>query len=155
MVTDLAWEPQGRYLLTCSEDKTARIFAEVEEDGCHRFVEWARPQVHGHALFAVQFCDKEGRKYVSSVKERMLRMFEAPSGFRLLGGTDVNVYGSEGATSAVVPELGMSNKATYEAKKEDSAKEDDEGSKSTNAVGGDLLRRLVCGRAVVRASREG
>ncbi|CDF34732.1 unnamed protein product [Chondrus crispus] len=140
MVTDLAWEPQGRYLLTCSEDKTARIFAEVEEDDCHRFVEWARPQVHGHALFAVQFCDKDGRKYVSGAEERMLRMFEAPSRFRLPGETDVNVYGSKRATSAVVPELGLSNKATYEAEKEDDAKEeDDEGSKSTNAVSEDLL----------------
>lgn len=113
-VTDLAWEPRGRYLLTCSADKTVRIFAEVVEEGGRRFVEWARPQVHGHAMFAVVFCDQEGRKYVSGAEERMLRMFNAPSSFRLPGETDLMTNGARKATAAVVPELGLSNKATFD-----------------------------------------
>lgn len=130
IVTDLAWEPQGRHLLTCSEDKTSRIFTEVEEDGHRRFVEWARPQVHGHALFAVKFCDEEGRKYVSGAEERMLRIFEAPKSFQLPGEANVNTQGSKGATSAVVPELGLSNKATFDVDNEEDVANTDESSEN-------------------------
>lgn len=112
-VMDLAWEPRGRYLLTCSVDKTSRIFTEVEEKGERRFVEWARPQVHGHAMFAAAFCNESGRKYVSGGEERMLRMFEAPSSFGLPGETGLPPNVSTEASSAVVPELGLSNKATF------------------------------------------
>lgn len=115
-VLDLVWEPCGRYLLTCSADKTARIFTEVDEDGEKRFVEWARPQIHGHAIFAVAFCDENGRRYVSGAEERMLRMFEAPSSFSMPGKTvsPLQINGAQKATAAVLPELGLSNKATFQ-----------------------------------------
>lgn len=115
-VTDLAWDRDGRYLLTCSADKTTRIYAEVDEDKNPRFVEWARPQVHGHAIFAAAFCDEDGRRFVSGAEERMLRIFEAPRSFRLPGEeTDAaNADWSRTATAAVLPELGLSNKATFD-----------------------------------------
>ena len=69
----------------------------------------------------------------------MLRKFEAQvaSAYR---GNYLQCIWVGGATSAVVLELGLSNKATFEAEKEDLANgEDDEGIKSTNAVVGTCL----------------
>lgn len=117
-VTDLSWDANGRYLLTCSADKTARIFAEVDEGNEKRFVEWARPQVHGHAMFAATFCGKNGRRYASGAEERMLRIFDAPSSFQVPGeGDDPRLSNTKHqAASAIVPELGLSNKATFEVR---------------------------------------
>lgn len=114
-VTDLSWEPNGRYLLTCSVDKTARIFVEVDEEGEKSFVEWARPQIHGHAVYVAAFCSEDGRRYVSGAEERMLRMFEAPGSFAMPGESSPFFYenGGQKAVAAVVPELGLSNKATF------------------------------------------
>lgn len=113
-VTDLNWDAEGRYLLTCSADKTARIYAEAKVGNETRFVEWARPQVHGHSIFAVSFCSKNGRRYVSGSEERMLRIFEAPSNFQVPGETVNMSNAKDQAASAVVPELGLSNKATFQ-----------------------------------------
>lgn len=120
-VTDLSWEPNGRYLLSCSVDKTARIFAEVDEEGERRFVEWARPQIHGHAMFVVAFCDEDGGRYVSGAEERMLRMFQAPSSFVMPGKSSSFLHdnGGQKAVAAVMPELGLSNKATFQLEADD------------------------------------
>ncbi|CAN8063460.1 unnamed protein product [Agarophyton chilense] len=106
-VTDLAWAPSGSFLLSCSADKTARVYAENKGS----FVEWARPQVHGHSIFTLSFCDKEGKRYVSGAEERMLRVFEAPSSFRLPG--ESVAYEEKKPVSATMPQLGLSNKAIF------------------------------------------
>lgn len=108
-VTDIAWSPDGSFLLSASMDKTARIFA-PDQDG--RFYECARPQVHGHALFAVAFCSRSGLRYVSGAEERMLRVFDAPSAFHLPGCKPATAVGKT-ATSASLPELGLSNTAIF------------------------------------------
>lgn len=116
-VSDIAWSPRGDFLLSCSTDKTTRIFAEV--DGT--FVEWARPQVHGHSVFTVAFCDESGRKYVSGAEERMLRLFEAPVSFQMPG-IDAEDRDGEQPLGASMPQLGLSNKPVFaENKKEDAS----------------------------------
>ena len=108
VVTQVLWSPDGNFLMSCSADKTARVYAEV--DGV--FAEIARPQVHGHSIFAIAFCDRTGLKYVSGAEERMLRMFEAPGSFALRAseGNFANVN----ATGALMPELGLSNKPVFD-----------------------------------------
>ncbi|KAI0566566.1 Elongator complex protein [Gracilaria domingensis] len=106
-VTDLAWAPNGSFLLSCSSDKTTRVYA--ENDGS--FVEWARPQVHGHSIFTLSFCNPEGTGYVSGAEERMLRVFEAPSSFRLPGKS--SIHENKKPVSASLPQLGLSNKAIF------------------------------------------
>lgn len=107
-VTDISWSPCGRFLLTCSLDKTTRIFAQHEG----RFVEWARPQVHGHSLFALAFMHEKGASFVSGAEERMLRVFEAPSSF-LLPGEQHGPSDARQALAAVIPQLGLSNKPLF------------------------------------------
>lgn len=139
-VTDLAWEPRGRYFITCSADKTTRIFAHIDAPERASFVEWARPQVHGHAIFALAFCNEEGTRFVSGAEERMLRVFDAPLSFMLPGespiGSGANGVGfSEKAASARMPELGLSNKAVFQARATNSKSDaqDDEGTTAAAA----------------------
>lgn len=116
-VTAVAWAPSGAFLLSCSADKTARVFAEGEEG----FVEWARPQVHGHSIFAVAFCDPEGRRFVSGGEERMLRIFDAPSAFSVPG--DAYTGSRSHVSAAVIPPLGLSNRPVCDADEVESGEE--------------------------------
>lgn len=102
-VLGMDWNSTGQHLLTAGKDMTVRLFKEVESEGKISFVEWARPQTHGHSVFAVSFCSEDGTKYVSGSEERMLRVFAAPKGFKT---------GRRGG--AVRPELGLSNKAVVQ-----------------------------------------
>lgn len=106
-VTDVAWAPNGSFLLSCSADKTARIFAKHEG----KYVEWARPQVHGHSIFTVSFCSTKGMRYVSGAEERMLRIFDGPSSFYTPGFR--NVEEERKPRAAILPQLGLSNKPVF------------------------------------------
>lgn len=110
-VSWVQWAPNGAFLMSASKDKTVRIFAK----GPSGIVECARPQVHGHPVNAVVFCDGSGARYISASEERMLRVFDAPSSFRLPNGTGLYSRANQKSTrpvvGAVLPELGLSNKA--------------------------------------------
>jgi elongator complex protein 2 len=107
-VVDLAWvavpdsaSRRPRLLLhTASTDQTARVFAEVAEEGpppCRRRRRWcelARSQVHGHdfsALAAIPSpppppgtddgADAPALMYACCSEEKVLRVFEAPQAF--------------------------------------------------------------------------
>lgn len=70
-VTDLVWEKKGRYLLTCSLDKTTRIHGVSIKDGLWH--ELARPQVHGHeinCLASINF-----GKFASGAEEKTIRNY--------------------------------------------------------------------------------
>lgn len=118
-VTDLDWDPSGRFILTCSKDKTARVFLGSNSEGSQRFAELARPQTHGHAIYTVAISNSRGTQYVSGSEESMLRMFEAPSWFaqdkRFSDETNVDVPLAT-ASAATRIELGLSNKAFYSHK---------------------------------------
>lgn len=120
-VTSVAWEPRGRFLLSCSEDKTTRAYVPFPKDSS-RFVEWSRPQVHGHALRDIAFMAEGGRSFASVSDEKVIRLFDAPTQFDLpghvfsgeSGALSSSAFGRE-ALSASIPELGLSNKAVYAA----------------------------------------
>lgn len=76
-VTDLAWEKDGRYLLSCSLDKTTRIHGVSITDGLWH--EMARPQVHGHeinCLASINF-----GKFASGAEEKTIRNYGATEFF--------------------------------------------------------------------------
>lgn len=113
-ISHVVWAPDSSFILSASLDKTVRVFADATD--C--FVEWGRPQVHGHSVFSVGFCSSNGARYVSGAEERMLRVFDAPESFRLPG-AETNINGKEThsstALAATLPELGLSNKAVFKS----------------------------------------
>lgn len=102
-VFDACWEPQGRFAASCSGDKTVRIWA--ERSG--RWLEVARPQVHGHSVHGIAFVGEEGMEIVTVSEEKMARLFEAPNWFAKELGLEAL---STRPDAAEMPALGLSNK---------------------------------------------
>ncbi|RZB40823.1 elongator complex protein 2 [Asbolus verrucosus] len=127
-VTDLAWEPQGEFLMTVSSDQTTRIHAPWSKSG--EPVTWheiARPQVHGYDLSSIAILSRY--RFASSAEEKVIRTFEAPKNFvenfrRICNIQERENEMESGPKGASVPSLGLSNKAVfsndYEDEKEDS-----------------------------------
>ena len=123
-VVSLCWDPASRYLLSCSEDKTSRIFAAcawsnskdtpaVTHSGYH---EIARPQVHGYEMSDVCPIPSVPFRYASGAQEKVVRVFDAPQQFlndlHTLARCDkIEDSAVCRSMSASVPELGLSNKA--------------------------------------------
>lgn len=123
-VTDIAWSPQGNYVLTTSLDKTTRLFAPFQE----YWYELSRPQIHGYEMMCI-FPLNSGL-FVSGGDEKILRVFKATKVIanllnNLLGYTiDPEALDSEVAT---VPVLSLSNKAMSSVPQgHDNGEDDDE-----------------------------
>lgn len=118
-VKDLAWEPQGSFLLSTSMDQTTRIHGCWNNSTYH---EIARPQVHGYDMQCLTVLSRY--KFASAAEEKIVRIFQAPGNFvenfrNLVKSKDSN--DSEGdeilksnQKGASVPSLGLSNKIVYE-----------------------------------------
>jgi elongator complex protein 2 len=80
-VSDLDWDPSNNYLVTTSEDQTARIYANwVKNDTWH---EINRPQIHGYDMNTIKFLsdDPTGNylcRLVSGADEKVIRIFSPP-----------------------------------------------------------------------------
>ncbi|VDC06903.1 unnamed protein product [Peniophora sp. CBMAI 1063] len=118
-VRGICWAPGGEYLFSTGLDQTTRVHGAIStSSGGAVWHELARPQVHGYDLVGVAALS--AISFVSIADEKVARAFEAPAGFvkmvRALG-----VARLEGAdeekmpASAVVPPLGLSNKANTDA----------------------------------------
>eukprot|EP00986_Skeletonema_menzelii_P003511 scaffold1089_cov131-Skeletonema_menzelii.AAC.4 len=144
-VEDMAWDPQGEYLLTTSTDQTTRLWAEVMVGSSkRRWVEVGRPQVHGYDMTSIASVggadapSDDGvprHRFISGADEKVLRVFDAPvSTLRLLRSLkesklascgDINTTSNEDSASwrverAFLPSLGLSNKATADQEQESS-----------------------------------
>lgn len=140
-VQDLAWDPNGEYLLSVGSDQTTRLWAEVPTSGSScRWMEVGRPQVHGYDMTSIACIgghgDDEGEprhRFVSGADEKVLRVFDAPvSTLRLLSSLkslrDPSARGLEDESNdvswrverAFLPSLGLSNKATADTEHESS-----------------------------------
>lgn len=115
-VNSVVWEPRGRFLVSCGDDKTTRIFAPFPFPSSS-MVEWARPQVHGHSVRDVVFLDRDGMSLASVSDEKVVRLFDAPEQFACSGASaQVGSLATDrrfAAVSATLPELGLSNKPQY------------------------------------------
>jgi len=150
-VEDMAWEPNGEYLLTTSSDQTTRLWTEVpvaSDDNQCRWVEVGRPQVHGYDMTSIVCIGGEDdsgmgdgepcHRFVSGADEKVLRVFDAPSSaLRVLqsikqarGCNTSNEEGSEGENQssswrverAFMPSLGLTNKATADPEDQEVSK---------------------------------
>lgn len=70
-ITDLDWNMN--LLLTCSLDKTSRLF--------YKGKECARAQIHGFPITSAKFLPSETLKYITSAQETILRVYEATQFF--------------------------------------------------------------------------
>jgi elongator complex protein 2 len=65
-VEDIAWAPQGGYLMSASSDQTVRIFSRWTHSAHHTWHEIARPQIHGYDLSCIAFIPSALHKYSAS-----------------------------------------------------------------------------------------
>lgn len=116
--TDLAWAPNGEYLLSTSLDQTTRLYSQwtTNADGTIRPVttwrEFARPQIHGYDMICLT--PLSDTRFVSGGDEKILRSFDEPRGVAelLKKFCGVEIQSEEMPESAALPALGLSNKAT-------------------------------------------
>ncbi|KDO34483.1 hypothetical protein SPRG_00547 [Saprolegnia parasitica CBS 223.65] len=96
-VTDVAWAPSGAFFVSVSLDQTARAYRLCETS------EVSRAQVHGYDLQCATFLSDA--QFVSGADEKILRVFDVPSGMHaLVGGA------ATGGGFGVLPELSLTNK---------------------------------------------
>lgn len=112
-VTDIAWAPSGKYLLSTSLDQTTRLFAKDIENGKNKELwhEFSRPQIHGYDMICVEpVTDYE---FVSGGDEKILRSFDMTQDVNniLKEFCDMkNDNDDKLVRSAALPALGLSNK---------------------------------------------
>ncbi|XP_023297424.2 probable elongator complex protein 2 [Lucilia cuprina] len=117
-VRDLAWEPQGEYVMSVSADQTTRIHSPWRHDA-ETWHELARPQVHGYDMQALALLSRY--KFASGAEEKIVRTFQASANFienfRRITKVEEDKEGDQLLESlpkgASVPSLGLSNKAVY------------------------------------------
>lgn len=83
-VRDLAWAPNGEFLLSVSADQTTRIHApwRRSNDESDEMVTWhelARPQVHGYDMQTIAILSRY--KFASGAEEKIVRTFQASANF--------------------------------------------------------------------------
>lgn len=118
---DIAWAPKGEYLFSVGVDQTTRIHAEWVSDNRKEKIihELSRPQIHGYDITSIAVLSQY--KFVSGSEEKIARVFQAPKYFaenlQKVCGLQVdksNVTELIESKGAVVPALGLSNKALIE-----------------------------------------
>lgn len=117
-VTDLCWEPNGKYFLTCSVDKTTRLHSSWTNDGVTSWHEISRPQIHGYDMKCISMVNR--LRFVSGADEKVIRIFDATKNFinsiRTISSVDFDdsILIEKYAECASVPALGLSNSAVYD-----------------------------------------
>ncbi|BGP24984.1 RNA polymerase II elongator complex protein 2 [Rhodotorula toruloides] len=118
-VKQVVWEGEGEYLLSASNDMSARLHApwrrQVNGKAIETWHEFGRPQIHGYPLASVAFTSPAKRlQFVSGADEKIVRVFVAPRVWlrtlKTLSGLDLGDE-EERPMAANVPPLGLSNRA--------------------------------------------
>ncbi|XP_063978697.1 elongator complex protein 2 [Diachasmimorpha longicaudata] len=109
-VSDLHWDPYGRYLITTSLDQTTRVHVPWRKTGGSEiWHEIARPQIHGYDINCLSILSPH--LFASGADEKVVRIFEAPLYFKkCLEGLEWRNPRNAGDRAAV-PALGLTNKA--------------------------------------------
>ncbi|XP_025894159.1 elongator complex protein 2 isoform X2 [Nothoprocta perdicaria] len=121
-VEDVKWDPQGEFIISVSSDQTTRVFAPWKRKH-ETEVTWheiARPQIHGYDMRCLAMVGRF--QFVSGADEKVLRVFRAPrnfvENFSNITGVPVGELcyqqSSDLPEGAIVPALGLSNKAVFE-----------------------------------------
>jgi elongator complex protein 2 len=109
---DIAWAPEGQYLLSTGSDQTSRLHAEFRSGQKRSWHEFARPQIHGYDLNCITAVSSQ--RFVSGADEKLLRVFDEPKNvsgmLQRLCGIEVDDL-TDQPDAASMPVLGLSNKA--------------------------------------------
>ncbi|SCU79136.1 LAFA_0B00980g1_1 [Lachancea sp. 'fantastica'] len=142
-VTDVAWAPNGRYLLLTSLDQTTRLVAKCidrNSKSSGSWFEFSRPQIHGYDMTCVE--PISNTRFVSGADEKIIRSFEEPKGVAQIlsrfSGIPIENENSM-PESASLPALGLSSKATTEAELEEDDDPDVRESNETKNISFDLI----------------
>ncbi|XP_067931925.1 elongator complex protein 2-like [Watersipora subatra] len=122
-VTDVAWDPDGEFVISTSSDQTTRLFAPWKQT--QNWHEMGRPQVHGYDLQCLAMLGRSS--FASGADEKVVRIFRCPANFlqNLQNLSNVRFdeelsqrskIGESMAQGASVPALGLSNKAVFQGK---------------------------------------
>ena len=115
-VADVAWEPNGGYLLSTSGDQTTRLHAKWDRGDYSTWHEFARPQIHGYDLNCISSLG--AARFISGADEKLLRVFNETKAIsqllEKLSGLKQD-SNAELAEAANIPVLGLSNKAVDDA----------------------------------------
>jgi elongator complex protein 2 len=115
------WDPWGNFVLSVSKDLTTRLFGlNASTSSWH---ELARPQIHGYDMSCIVCIPGIPFRFASGAEEKVIRIFDAPitvvksvvsltKSENLVDSISDDSKEFSRATKAVVPELGLSNKAT-------------------------------------------
>ncbi|EGC32254.1 hypothetical protein DICPUDRAFT_155801 [Dictyostelium purpureum] len=118
-VQDLMWSPDYSYMISCSTDRTLRLFSEWKKGGennnqVNSWNEIARPQIHGYDLECFTFVYKKSHVLVSGAEEKIMRAFVGSQNFvdTLCNISKVQPIndGTQRPLAANQPSLGLSNK---------------------------------------------
>ncbi|GAA5984289.1 hypothetical protein JCM10908_006126 [Rhodotorula pacifica] len=118
-VKQVVWEGEGEYLLSASQDMSARLHAPwrrtVNGESIETWHELGRPQIHGYPLASVAFTSPAKRlQFVSGADEKIVRVFDAPKlwvqTLKTLSGVEAGDAASR-PMAANIPPLGLSNRA--------------------------------------------
>lgn len=112
-VQDIAWAPDGSYLLSTGSDQTTRLLAEWRRGEKRSWHEFSRPQIHGYDLNCVSHVTAD--RFISGADEKLLRVFDKPKAVDNLLSKLSGLAGSSSDNlpdAANIPVLGLSNKAT-------------------------------------------
>ncbi|NWJ04994.1 ELP2 protein, partial [Crypturellus undulatus] len=121
-VEDVKWDPQGEFIISVGSDQTTRLFApwKRKHEAKVTWHEIARPQIHGYDMRCLAMVGRF--QFVSGADEKVLRVFHAPrnfvENFSNITGIPVGKLhyhqSSDLPEGAIVPALGLSNKAVFE-----------------------------------------
>ena len=143
-VCDISWDPTFTYLLSGSLDQTSRLHGEWKAGsralGAPSWHEIARPQIHGHDIFCVDFINST--KFASGAEEKVVRTFEGTENFvesvkTICESTSCAPEDGSLPLGASVPALGLSNKAVF--KGEAGAHEDESSTAVSDPFGDENL----------------
>lgn len=117
-VHDLAWAPDGAYLLSTGADQTTRLWAQrASGSSAPSWHEFSRPQIHGYDIHCL--ASVGAARFVSGADEKLLRVFDEPRAVAetlaaLCSGaaaTEEDATATKRPDTASIPVLGLSNKA--------------------------------------------
>ncbi|CAR21423.1 Elongator subunit ELP2 [Lachancea thermotolerans CBS 6340] len=146
--TDVAWSPNGLYLLGTSLDQTTRLFARCKLDGeqdkiSGSWFEFSRPQIHGYDMICVE--PISNTRFISGGDEKIMRSFDEPKGVAQILQKFAGVpfenekYMPE---SASLPALGLSSKATADVDEDEDEDPDARETNETKNISFDIVASL-------------